>query len=66
MFHEGQELSKNNVIFRGRRWMKITFYQKGGGRDGFSEGSVLTASTFQYGKLCSWKNIICTPSACPS
>jgi len=43
--------------------MKITFYQKEGGRDGFSEGSVLIASIFQYGKLCCWKNTICTLSA---
>lgn len=46
--------------------MKITFYQKEGGGKGFSESSVLTVYTFQYGELCSWKNIICTLSACPS
>lgn len=40
--------------------MKITFYQKEGGGKGFSESSVLTVYTFQYGELCSWKNIICT------
>lgn len=54
------------MFFRGTGWMKIMFYQKEGGRYGFSESGVLTASTFQYGKLCSWKNIICTLCTCPS